>query len=73
MRTGPTPSISGDPGSQLLPFELEEVSQRSHRSVPLQKPDSLGQEPFLLPVPTGQWDGDWEVWAAEAVGRISAR
>lgn len=72
MRTERTSSISGGPARQLVPFELEEVSQYSHWSVPLQKPDSLGQEPFLLLVPRGQWDGDWTVWTAEPVGRISA-
>lgn len=71
MRNGTTSSISG-PGSQFVPFELEEVPQHSYWTVPFQKPDSLRQEPFLLWVPTGQWDGHWEVRAAEPVGRISA-
>lgn len=72
MRTERTSSISGGSACQLVPFELEEVSQYSHWSVPLQKPNSLVQEPFLLLVPRGQWDGDWTVWTAESVGRISA-
>lgn len=63
-------SMLAGPASQLVPFELEEVSQHFHQSVPLQKPDSLGQEPFLLWVPTGQWDVDQTVWAAEPMRRI---
>ena len=70
---GSAPAVSGGPGSQLVPFEVEEVSQHRHRSVPLQKPDSLGQEPFLFWVPTAQEGRDWAVWASEPVGRISAR
>lgn len=71
MRNGTTSSISGS-GSQFVLFELEEVSQHSYWTVPFQKPDSLRQEPFLLWVPTRQWDGHWAVRAAEPVGRISA-
>lgn len=31
------------------------------------------QEPFLLRVPMGQWDGYWAARTTEPVGRISAR
>lgn len=63
-RMGSTPTVSGGPGSQLVPFEVEEGSQHRHHSVPLQKPDSLGQESFLFRVPMAQEGGDWAVWAS---------
>lgn len=53
MRTRTTSSISGGPDSQLVPLELEEVSQHSHWSVPLQKPDSLDKSPSCFGFP---WD-----------------